>query len=337
MFIPMNDEQAPIIGVDGNQSADILIVGDAPDGWAIREGRPFAHTIETILTQCLHQANMVKHDVCLTNLIWDDPKLDSYWRDKGHKGPSQLKKPIAKYVFRLEEIVRRVKPKVIVAMGDLTSFALTGKSGLVKIRGYPFMLNDVCVIPALHPRKMVYMNYEWRHYLAHDLQKAHKIAENPKLLTEPREQVIPQNWDHAVTLLSVIARWSTVCFDIEVSNYEISCVGFSSDKRIGISIPFDMRWTETEEVELWKLVAEILENPRSKKVIQNGIFDCQFLAMRNGIFVRQMNGESLQDTMIAHHIMYPDFLKGLGFLGSIYTFQPYWKDEMKFKGINKEG
>ena len=35
------------------------------------------------------------------------------------------------------------------------------------------------------------------------------------------------------------------------------------------------------------------------------------------------------DTMIAHHIMYPDFPKGLDFLCSMHTDEPYYKDDGK--------
>jgi hypothetical protein len=51
-----------------------------------------------------------------------------------------------------------------------------------------------------------------------------------------------------------------------------------------------------------------------------------------GIFVRGY----IEDTMMSHSIMYPEFLKGLGFLGSIYTDLPYWKDMVNFKNIKKE-
>ena len=39
----------------------------------------------------------------------------------------------------------------------------------------------------------------------------------------------------------------------------------------------------------------------------------------------------IEDTMIGHSIIYPDFLKGLEFLGSVYTDLTYWKDEADFK------
>jgi DNA polymerase I-like protein with 3'-5' exonuclease and polymerase domains len=77
----------------------------------------------------------------------------------------------------------------------------------------------------------------------------------------------------------------------------------------------------------------VLGNPNSVKVVQNGAFDINFLLTRCGIEVRG----PIEDTMIAHHIQYPELQKGLGFLGSIYCgSQAYWKDMIKFENIKEE-
>jgi hypothetical protein len=33
----------------------------------------------------------------------------------------------------------------------------------------------------------------------------------------------------------------------------------------------------------------------------------------------------LHDTMLLHHSLFPEMLKGLGFLGSVYTNEQSWK------------
>ena len=69
------------------------------------------------------------------------------------------------------------------------------------------------------------------------------------------------------------------------------------------------------------------------KVVQNGIFDIHFLLTRCGIEVRG----PIQDTMIAHSIMYPELRKGLDFLGSIYCgTQAYWKNMVKWDNIKED-
>ena len=86
------------------------------------------------------------------------------------------------------------------------------------------------------------------------------------------------------------------------------------------------RWTLEQEEEIWLLIAAILASPQILKIGQNLIFDISFLLQQMNIHTSGPVG----DTMIAHHIMFPDFLKGLDFLCSMHTREPYYKDDGKF-------
>jgi len=326
--------------ISGNPEAKILIVGDYPDEWALKAGKPFAHANETVLQTALHHAGLTTYEVLTTNLLYDTMNISHYWRETAKKDIGKLTSSINEYKISLLELIQLHKPTVIVAMGGLTTYAFTGRSEVNKVRGYPFKTeaHGFIVVPTLHPRKMIWTNYEWRYYLAHDLKKVRQIAEKPDILNDPREIILPENFNHAIQLLTELNNsvHHPLSIDIEVDNFEISCIGFAQDAKSGIVIPFDMRWTEYEEVKLWKLTTKVLENDKIAKIGQNFIFDIHFLAQKMGIFIKPINGDYIQDTMIAHHIMYPDFLKGLNFLGSIHSYQPYWKDELDFKTIKKE-
>ena len=115
-------------------------------------------------------------------------------------------------------------------------------------------------------------------------------------------------------------------------NYELACISFSSDPSVAISVPLDGRWSLHDEAIIWRGLQKVLGSP-SKKIAQNAIFDVHFLLTRCGIQVRG----PIEDTMIAHHIMYPELPKGLAFLVSIYgDTQPYYKDMVKFNNIKGE-
>ena len=180
---------------------------------------------------------------------------------------------------------------------------------------------------------MIWANYIWRHYLAHDLRKAKLFSEHPELVGSPEiETNIPSTFIEAQGFLRYIATFPKLSVDIEVENFEVSCIGFATSATKSFSIPTDMRWTLEEEVEIWNMITNILENPKIAKIGQNFVFDMYFLAYKMGIIVQ---GEII-DTMMSHSIMYPDFLKGLGFLASIHTNQRSWKGMVKFKDIKKE-
>lgn len=80
-----------------------------------------------------------------------------------------------------------------------------------------------------------------------------------------------------------------------------------------------------EEMQLWLTVADILEDPSIAKTFQNAMFDISFLYTKNKIITQGY----IHDTMVKHNLNYPDFPKGLGFITSLYTREPYYKDEGK--------
>lgn len=317
----------------GKQNADIMIIGDCPTVPGIKEHKPITAPIEGVLESCLHQAGLIKSQVYITNFIPDDTRLGKYWKEPAGSAKGRPLGDQDEYKQLMMQEIDRVKPKVIVTLGPLPAWHLTGDGETTKTRGYPFKHEDVIVIPTLHPGKMIWGNYIWRYYLAHDLSKAKELAENPNLLYAPFIKVcIPESFEEAKAQLDSIATYDTLSIDIEVANFEVSCIGFAVRNNIAFSIPLDMRWTIEEEVTLWNLIAGIMGDEKIDKIGQNFIFDIHFLAYKMGIITRG----KIIDTMMSHSIMYPDFLKALNFLGSVYTKQPYWKNMVKFKDIKKE-
>jgi len=334
-FADATPSQRPEVLGAGNPNAKIMIVGDCPDAQSLKERRPFAGPRETVLEGSLHQAGLTKSEVYMTNLIKDDMPVEKYW--KGQTNSRKIVKDIDGYKDVLQQEITSVKPEVIVTLDELPTYVLTGHQSIVKVRGYPFLaapeFPKCIIVPALHPAKMIWSNYIWRNYLSHDLSKARELSKNPADIWQPEIEVkIPSTFEEAKQYLDHVAQFDPLSIDIEVANYEVSCIGFATTPITAFSIPFDMRWTPEEEVYLWTAAANILGNPNITKIGQNFIFDIHFLAYRMDIITRG----PIIDTMMSHSILYPDFLKSLNFLGSIYTKQRYWKDMVKFKDPKKE-
>jgi DNA polymerase I-like protein with 3'-5' exonuclease and polymerase domains len=76
-----------------------------------------------------------------------------------------------------------------------------------------------------------------------------------------------------------------------------------------------------DERSAWGFIREIMADREIKKVFQNGLYDIAFLYRSVGIKVRGAE----HDTMLMHHSLQPESLKGLGYLGSIYTDERAWK------------
>jgi DNA polymerase I-like protein with 3'-5' exonuclease and polymerase domains len=72
-------------------------------------------------------------------------------------------------------------------------------------------------------------------------------------------------------------------------------------------------------------VREILEDRAIPKLFQNGAYDISFLWRAYGI--KTMG--AAEDTMLLSHALQPESLKGLGYLGSIYSDEGSWKHMRK--------
>lgn len=73
------------------------------------------------------------------------------------------------------------------------------------------------------------------------------------------------------------------------------------------------------EERAWGSVVRLLESP-IPKLWQNGMYDFQYLMNMKIKLVACHH-----DAMLLHHSIYPEMLKGLGFLGSVYGNEPAWK------------
>ena len=108
------------------------------------------------------------------------------------------------------------------------------------------------------------------------------------------------------------------------------CIGFSPRPDFAFVVPllrnFGFAWPLPQETYLIKLISKFFLNPRADKIFQNGLYDLSILGRYYGLRVAD---NTYQDTMYCHHASYPFLKKGLEVLASIYTWEPYYKDEGK--------
>jgi DNA polymerase-1 len=165
-----------------------------------------------------------------------------------------------------------------------------------------------------------------------DLKRAIAIANNSFKLKSRKLITNPSYQDCLVYLAKVaeqgLCQNKTISFDIEIYNEEVSCISFAFCDSEAISIPFfhaDGNYFDpNQELEVMRVIANILESHDIKKCGQNVGFDTHFLLRRYGI--KPVN---LEDTMIAQKIIMPDYPMGLDFITSLWTDQQYYKEEGK--------
>lgn len=246
---------------------------------------------------------------------------------------------------RLQAEVLDHNPNLIVCLGNTALWAFTGSPGITKRRGTTLqsthLVSDFKLLPTYHPAAIL-RQYENRPTAIADLMKAAHESKFPEIRrpsrtfwTEPTLEDIRRFIEEHIR-----GRRGLLSVDIETSGRRVTSIAFAPDPEVALVIPFDdarrkgrSYWASRhDEVECWKLVKEICEDTRVAKLFQNGLYDITFLYRAYGIKV--MN--AAEDTMLLSHALHPEALKGLGYLGSIYSDEGAWKS-MRPKVTRKRG
>lgn len=331
---------------------EIALVGEAYGEHEERQRVPFVGPSGYELTRMLDEAGIRRADCFLTNVFNLRPAGNDIETLCGNKaGDTTGLPPIrtGKYIRaeylgeleRLNEELRREAPNIIIALGGTASWALLHDGRISKIRGTVsecVTLPGIKVLPTYHPAAIL-RQWDNRHVTILDLMKGKRESEFKEIRRPEREIWIEPSIEDLETFYERhLVTSSLISFDIETVGDQITCVGFSGDHRTALVIPFfcpgrtpPSYWSSPDlERQAWGFVRRVLES-ETPKLAQNGLYDVHFLWRRYGIPVRNFS----EDTMLLHHALQPESLKGLGFLGSVYTNEASWK-LMRNKTIKKE-
>lgn len=328
---------------EGSLDSKIAFIGEAPAHNEVIEGRPFVGRAGQQYNDLLLHARITRGECYIDNVFEVEVKkvrtkrgqqnVDLYFSlvkvllyasDTGFTEAGQV------YADRLIERVKKGNFNIVVPMGNPATEAVTGKRGITKWRGSVFWSDIINrkVMPTIHPAAAM-RTYFYRHYILFDFRRAREEMGFPEWRPPECNYVLTGTVLLYYSYLeSILKNKLTTAFDIEVINQEVSCISFATSSFEAISIPFRYNRKEyfplDQEAELWYLTAQVLEDETIKKVGQNLAFDNSFLFSKYGIVVR-----NIEDTMVAHVTLFPDFPAGLDFITSMYTKEPYYKDEGK--------
>jgi hypothetical protein len=286
-----------------------------------------------------------EHDIGVGNVFTARPpdnKIELFFTNakEGCKELPPLK--AGKYLqphllFHLEALwqeLREAQPNLIIALGNVACWAVLGETKISELRGTlktsPRL--GFKVLPTYHPAAVL-RQWPLRPIVVADLEKAKNEALSPNIDRIERYVTVEPTLDEIREWLTRPAEFYAV--DIENPYGQISMIGFARSQDDALVIPFiDERkpnwnyWsTVEEEMCAWRLADKALST-MVPKLFQNGIYDLTHL-LRIGFRPKMCK----DDTMLLHHSLYPEMLKGLGFLGSVYSREIAWKT-MRTKGNN---
>jgi uracil-DNA glycosylase len=315
---------------EGDPASKICIVAEAPGRSEMRLNRPLVGPSGQLLESCMHSAKMVRRECYLLNIfpkiVYKDktgknvktPDGDILWTSKD--GLTLLGQELAApYLKRLSSC----DANVVVPLGGTALSCLFGDSRIMKWRGSILYAKKEAsgkkLVPTVHPAACLRGQYLWRHLLISDLDRAKKESKSPSLNLTKRDLQVGPDFQQVRNYLSECAKLGAVAFDIEVTNHQVHCIAFAKSAYDCMSVPIVKGngadyWTIEQEEQIWLLISAVLGNSKILKIGQNLIFDISFLLQQMNIHTSGQVG----DTMILHHIMYPDFPKGLDFLCSMH-------------------
>lgn len=343
---------------DGPIPARLMIVGEAPGEREDNLGKPFIGASGDELGRMLAEAGIMRSEVFLTNVSrYRPPNNDLDFFLAGSKRAVTsvhtlvrdrwVTKEIVDGITELKQEIAMVKPNLILALGNLALWALTGKWAITKWRGSQLRSDIVkCnIIPTIHPAAVL-RQWELRAIVLNDLRRAKRHMQGAtytnlptwRFIVRPTFEAVKKELLDLLVHMAGLDREVWLDFDIETKHGHIDCFSISWSRSDAICVPLFGRdskagyWTEGEEAQIIYWTYQILTHRNARVRTQNGLYDSQYTHKWWHFIPRHG-----QDTMISQHSVFCAQPKGLGFLGSMYAdHYVYWKDEGKISSSEAE-
>ena len=139
---------ANTIFAQGEPTARVMVIGEAPDYDENRAGHPFAGAAGTLFDAMFAAIGLARDGTTAETALYLAPAFP--WRPPADRAPDPAE--IALALPFLERHVALVQPDVLVLMGALPCEALLGRGGIRRMRGTWAEALGRPVLPMVHPR-----------------------------------------------------------------------------------------------------------------------------------------------------------------------------------------
>jgi DNA polymerase len=145
---PLAATATNLVFADGNPSAGLVLVGEAPGAEEDVAGTPFVGASGKFLDRMLASVGLDRSQLLITNLI--------PWRPPGNRPPTDSE--VLMCLPFLKRHLALLQPRIVVTLGALSTHALTGQNiGIRKLRGRWSNMTvesgkaPIKLLPMLHP------------------------------------------------------------------------------------------------------------------------------------------------------------------------------------------
>lgn len=321
------------IDAEGNGSSGILLLGDSPWKTEIEAGHNFHGPSGSLLNRILDRLGISRADLTITNSMQCQPPSLG-WTDNYSK-IAAARSAINQCEPYLIETFKRVKPKVVVALGAVAMKRMIGleiDADITERHSYVHeSLYGIPTIPTFHPSYIMQGKHKFEICVMYAIRRAQEIADGSYKESKYNLLLDPPIEEARSYLRSYLALHngliSLLMVDIETPesakvdeedredegiSYQIDRAGFSLDEHSGISFPYKQPYIDLlqEAIDASDTIAQWADNH----------FDTRRLRAAG----HQINGRVISG-MWAWHFYQSDLLKGLGFVAPFFYAGPAWK------------
>ncbi len=318
----------PYVPPTGNPNSQLIIITDFPDN----EDDPLSGPPGFIFDSICKQAGFHRNEIWLTSLI-KHPIPGGEFNVIG----SELEEAIE----NLRKEVREIGACTLLPLGEEVFHAVTGLNKVDKYRGSILRSKwpGVKVVPSLHPAGLIYqhgsrpgLSYFWKSVMALDFKRAREESYDEEYSIPDRNLMVCSSSKMLYNFLLRHEDKEHWAIDIETRKCIPVCIALAPSRHESMSIPllapnswYDNAGTvnDHEMNEIWRLLIGFFQRPNLKIIGQNFKFDHEKLLNPCGFPVP----DPYADTMLQMHTINPELPKSLDFIASIYTREPYYKDE----------
>lgn len=320
----------------GPLGAKLMILGEAPTFKDTVNGKPFSDSRE--LNDILRDAGIKKDNCWLTNVSkYEIPpshgkKIPFTIRAKNHGID------LHQQLIELQTEINEIKPNCILALGKTALWALSGKLKIEDYRGSIMFGMGNKFVPSYNPAHLSWQatdvefkGYYNRQLMVFDFKRALTQAQFPELKLPNRALEVCKNSAHLAEFRDRYRDKKRMSVDIEANGTCIPvCIGLAFNKNHGITVPL---WNHdgistipnSDMIQIWIILAEMLwEN---EIIGQNFNYDRDKIK-RLGFIIRKL----VSDVMLKAHAINPELPKGLAPNTTLYTEEPFYKNEGMYQG-----
>lgn len=143
--LPLRAGATQLVFGEGNASADLYFLGEAPGYFEDKQGRPFVGLAGQLLDKLIESIGLMRADVYISNVV--------RFRPPANRDPEP--EELAAFAPYVDEEIKIIEPKIIVTLGRFSMNKFLPDSRISAIHGKKFVIvwqgHKVKVLPMYHP------------------------------------------------------------------------------------------------------------------------------------------------------------------------------------------